>query len=360
MASALVDPSGYIAEDSIRPAVMSFKQVPIEELREMVLGKNIAFTDFQLFPTVGKGAFGRVRVAKLKNNPDSPPFALKLLKKRQIYDESHVEHVKCEAKIQLMLAHPFIVNLVTVFQDVQRLCFLMEFVSGGELFSRLEVVSRLQPRDARFYACQIVDALQYIHSHEVIYRDLKPENLIIDADGNLKVADFGFAGFLEGRLFTLCGTPEYMAPEIIQSRGHGKPVDWWALGVLIFEMLTGSSPFADESPLGVYQKVMAARIKFPTYFREDLKDLLRGLLHLDCKKRMGARSGEDVQNHRWFEGIVWDDVHNKRIPPPFVPTLQSLDDTSMFDPYAEDDGALWQGLRSDEDIVFKDFTEGAF
>jgi len=353
-------PGGEKRKSALHNAIpgQTGKQVPIEHLRDIVDGNKFGFYDFELKPTVGTGAFGRVRVVMIKDNEDKSPFALKMLNKSRILKGDHVDHVKAEAQILMQLSHPFIVNLLAVFHDSRRLCMLMEFVNGGELFGYLSKMEILSTPMTRFYACQIVLTLQYIHRKEIVYRDLKPENLLLDADGNLKLADFGFAMFLEGRTFTLCGTPEYMAPEIIQSKGHGKPVDWWALGVLIFEMLAGFSPFFDEQPFGVYQRVMAARLEFPDNFSADVRDLIRQMLTLDRKKRMGKLDdGDDVKKHTWFDGMNWEHILERRIQPPYKPEVKCVDDTSMFDVYDEEDGENWEVVPEESNAIFEDFSE---
>jgi len=234
-------------DSSDRPAL-----IPISHLKALMGGtKKWEFKDFDLRSTVGTGTFGRARVVKVKGSEDRTPLALKILKKSEVLRLKQVEHVKSETKILAMIEHPFIVNLLTTFQDEKRLFLVLEFVNGGELFSHLRKEGRLPNDDARFYAGEITLAFQYLHDKNIIYRDLKPENLLLDCEGQIKITDFGFAKVVEDRTWTLCGTPEYLAPEIIQSKGHGRAVDWWALGVLIFEMLAGYPPFYDESPFGI-------------------------------------------------------------------------------------------------------------
>ncbi|KAF4662179.1 hypothetical protein FOL47_006380 [Perkinsus chesapeaki] len=289
--------------------------------------------DFDLRATVGTGTFGRVRVVKIKNSADRTPFALKILKKSEVIRLKQIEHVRAERQILEKLSHPFIVNLFATFQDEKRLFMLMEYVNGGELFSHLRKEGRLPNDDAKFYAAEIVLAFEYMHSLDVVYRDLKPENLLIDFEGHIKITDFGFAKVVTDRTWTLCGTPEYLAPEIIQSKGHGKAVDWWALGILIFEMLAGYPPFYDENPFGIYQKVLLGRIDFPKHFDTKARDLVKHLLTRDRTKRYGClKDGvEDIKRHKWFKGIDWTAAANRELPAPFIPQVRGPDDTSMFD-----------------------------
>eukprot|EP00916_Digyalum_oweni_P001797 GHVL01003462.1.p1 GENE.GHVL01003462.1~~GHVL01003462.1.p1 ORF type:complete len:307 (-),score=20.58 GHVL01003462.1:164-1084(-) len=256
--------------------------------------------DFDLRATVGTGTFGRVRVVKIKGCPDRTPLALKILKKSEVIRLKQVEHVKDEREILSTVEHPFVINMLASFQDEKRLFILMEYVNGGELFSYLRRESRLPNESAKFYAAEIILAFQFLHGLNIVYRDLKPENLLLDAGGHIKITDFGFAKVVEDRTWTLCGTPEYLAPEIIQSKGHGKSVDWWALGILIFEMLAGFPPFYDENPFGIYQKVLAGRVEYPRYFDARAKDLIKRLLTHDRTKRFGClkHGAEDIKRHK--------------------------------------------------------------
>lgn len=180
-------------------------------------------------------------------------------------------------------------------------------------------------------------AFEYFHSMDVVYRDLKPENLLLAADGHLKITDFGFAKVVPDVTWTLCGTPDYLAPEIIQSKGYGKAVDWYALGVLIFEMLAGYPPFFDENHVKLYEKILAGKVKYPSHFHPDAKDLVKHLLTADLSKRYGnLKDGvEDIKRHKWFADIDWKKLYNREITPPYVPPLKHAGDTSNFDMYEE-------------------------
>mmetsp|Transcript_104653 Transcript_104653/g.223690 ORF Transcript_104653/g.223690 Transcript_104653/m.223690 type:complete len:365 (-) Transcript_104653:38-1132(-) len=329
----------------------------ISHLKTLVDGKSFNFGDFDLRATVGTGTFGRVRVVKIKNNPDRTPFALKIMKKSEIVRLKQVEHIKAETSILKQIEHPFIVNLLGTFQDEKRLCLLLEFVNGGELFSHLRKQGRLPDADARFYAGEIILAFSYLHSKSIIYRDLKPENLLIDNEGHIKITDFGFAKVVEDRTWTLCGTPEYLAPEIIQSKGHGRAVDWWALGILMFEMLAGYPPFYDENPFGIYQKVLAGRIDFPKHFDVKAKDLIKRLLTHDKAKRFGClkHGSEDIQKHKWYKGMDWDALGARQVKPEFIPGVTRQDDTSMFDRYPESTEDSAPVISAKDQAMFEDF-----
>jgi serine/threonine protein kinase len=260
-----------------------------------------------------------------------------MLKKSEIIRLKQVDHLKSEKDILFKVAHPFVVSLYVTFQDERNLYMLMEFVIGGELFTQLRKFGRFVNETARFYAAEIVLAFAYLHERDIVYRDLKPENLLIDKDGHIKVTDFGFAKVVPDRTWTLCGTPEYLAPEIIQSRGHGKAVDWWALGILIFEMLAGYPPFYDENPFAIYQKILAGDIEFPRHFDPYAKDLIKRLLTHDRTKRFGClKDGpEDIKNHKWFKGFNWVDCYHRKIKPPYLPSVSTPNDTSNFETYPD-------------------------
>ena len=266
-------------------------QAPAQsQLRAAMKFSDLSLADFELRDTLGTGSFGRVRLVKFISNQASKGdefFALKILKKSEVIYLKQVEHVKTEKKILEEISHPFIVNLVGAFQDEKNLFLMMEYIIGGEFFSHLRKAGRFPNDTARFYAAEITLVFEHLHGMMILYRDLKPENLLLDKQGHCKVTDFGFAKKVEYRTWTLCGTPEYLAPEIILSKGHGKAVDWWALGILMYEMLAGYPPFYDEDPLGIYQKILEGKIKFPWHFDRHSKDLIKKLLTADLTKRLG-------------------------------------------------------------------------
>merc|ERR550532_701774 len=294
-----------------------------------------------------------------KSSGERTPYALKIMKKHEVIRLKQVEHIIGEKTILSLLNHPFIVCLLTTFQDEKRIFMLMEYINGGELFSYMRKQGRLPNDDTRFYAGEITLALAYLHDLNVIYRDLKPENLLIDCMGHVKITDFGFAKVVEDKTWTLCGTPEYLAPEIIQSKGHGRAVDWWAVGILIFEMLAGYPPFYDENPFGIYQKVLSGRIDFPKHFDVKAKDLIKRLLTHDRAKRFGClkNGAEDIQKHKWYKGMDWDALLNRHIAPSFIPSVKAPDDTSMFDRYPESTEGSAPAISAKDQEHFEDFDQ---
>jgi len=283
-------------------------------------------------------------------------MALKIIKKSEVIRLKQVEHVKAEKQILSSISHPFIVDLLASFQDEQRLYLLMEYVNGGELFSYLRREGRLPNDHAAFYAAETILAFEYLHSMNVVYRDLKPENLLLDWQGHIKITDFGFAKVVEDRTWTLCGTPEYLAPEIIQSKGHGKSVDWWALGILIFEMIAGYPPFYDDTPFGIYQKVLAGRIDFPKNFDARARDLVKRLLTHDRAKRYGCLKdgANDIKDHKWLKSINWALCLRRGLSPPFIPNVESPDDTSLYDQYPESTDGKITAISAEEQLMHFD------
>ncbi len=321
-------------------------------------GREYALSDFHVIETLGTGTFGRVLLVRLKHRDvadRSAYFALKVLAKADVVRLKQVSHINSERSILTKVEHPFLVNMVASFQDSKNCYMLMEYVVGGEIFSYLRRARQFSTDVARFYVSTIVLAIEYLHKHRVVYRDLKPENLLIDANGYTKITDFGFAKELEDRTWTLCGTPEYLAPEIIQCSGHGTAVDWWSLGVLLFEMLAGYPPFYDPNPILIYEKILAGKLVFPDHVDVVSRDLITSLLTADRSRRLGNLRGgaDDVKKHPWFYGVDWQALQEGRIPPPIVPYLGEPGDTSNFSKYEPARPSAMPGLYP-SDRVYPD------
>ncbi|KAG0204546.1 cAMP-dependent protein kinase catalytic subunit [Mortierella sp. GBA30] len=313
------------------------QRVPQQQQQTTSTRRKFNLDDFRIHRTLGTGSFGRVHLVQSRFN--SRFYAMKVLKKTEVVRLKQVEHTNNEKMILERVEHPFLINMWGTFQDVRNLYMVMDYVVGGELFSVLRKSQRFPEHVARFYTCEVLLALEYLHSHAVIYRDLKPENLLLDSMGHIKITDFGFAKHVpQNMTWTLCGTPDYLAPEIIQSKGYGKAVDWWSMGVLMFEMCAGFPPFFDEDHIKLYGKIMAGKVRYPPHFQPALKDLLKRLLTADLTKRYGNLRGgaTDIKNHPWFEGVNWDMVYSRQIEAPYRPTIMGEGDASNFDDYPED------------------------
>ncbi|KAI7900784.1 camp-dependent protein kinase 8 [Cokeromyces recurvatus] len=291
---------------------------------------------FTLIRTLGTGSFGRVHLAKSKI--DQSYYAIKVLKKTDIVQLKQVEHTKNERSILAGVKYSFIVNLWGTFQDDANLYMVLDYVPGGELFSLMRKTIRLSEDVAKFYAAEVLLSIAYLHSHNIIYRDLKPENLLLDIEGHIKITDFGFAKVVPDITWTLCGTPDYLAPEIIQSKGYGKPVDYWALGILIYEMLAGIAPFYDDNQFKLYEKIVACNPVYPDYFSDQVVDLLKHLLTSDLSSRYGnlKRGYHDITDHPWFSSIDFDKLAKRQLKPPFIPEVKGEGDASNFDIYDEE------------------------
>ncbi|KAI7782124.1 hypothetical protein LA080_013800 [Diaporthe eres] len=336
--------------------------------------RKLQLDDFAKVRTLGTGTFARVclvRLASPKNEAErSRVFALKILRKTEVIKLKQIDHVRHErAILGEVSGHPFITNLLASFSDRESLYLLLDYVPGGELFSYLRKFRRFDEKMARFYAAEIVLVLEYLHEQQggVAYRDLKPENLLLDEEGHIKLVDFGFAKRLGGRdgaseTYTLCGTPEYLAPEVIHNKGHTTAVDWWALGILIYEFLTGYPPFWHQNPIEIYKQIVEKPVIFPQEppISHEAQDIIRSFCNADRSRRLGNVSGgaKRVKEHPFFRGVNWDDVFNRRHRGPIIPPIRFPGDAQCFDIYPEEDAIrekYTDDLREKYDGYFQDF-----
>ncbi|CEP09427.1 hypothetical protein [Parasitella parasitica] len=292
--------------------------------------RKLKLDDFVLKRTVGTGSFGRVHLAQSKVN--GKHYAIKALDKYDVVRLKQVEHINNEPTILREISHPFLVTLWDAFQDDSHLFLVMDYVPGGEMFSILRKQKRFSEQTAKFYAAEVLLALAYMHENDIVYRDLKPENILIDVRGHVKLTDFGFAKRVDDMTWTVCGTPDYLAPEIIVSKGYTKAVDWWGLGVLIFEMVVGRAPFIDKNPVNLYQKILECRIDWPQDMSAELKDLLQNLLTADIEGRFTSKK---IKKHAWFSDINFDQVLKRKVKPPYIPKVKDDGDTTCFAKYKE-------------------------
>jgi len=211
---------------------------------------------------------------------------------------------------------------------------ILDYVNGGELFFHLKKEGKFKEDRVKFYAAEITAALEHLHSFDIVYRDLKPENILLTNEGHICITDFGLSKEItKDGTQTFCGTPEYLAPEVLKGQGHGKPVDWWSLGTLVFEMLTGLPPFYSQNINIMYQKILNGELRFPDYVAPDAQSFLKGLLIRDPLKRLGtAKDGAELRAHPWFEDIDFGKLQKKEIKAPFIPDVAGFSDTSQIDP----------------------------
>ncbi|CRL02988.1 CLUMA_CG016195, isoform A [Clunio marinus] len=291
--------------------------------------------EYKFLAILGQGAFGLVKL--VKHEPSDKFYAVKIQAKEKIVLSKQVKHFLNEKRILSAINFPFVVNLMFSLKDNSNLYLGMPFINGGEMFTHLRKVKRFEEDLARFYGAQVALGLEYLHFMGMVYRDLKPENIMIDHLGYIKITDFGFCKILKGRTYTLCGTPEYLAPEIIQHKGYGTSVDWWSYGVLLFEMSAGYSPFSvgDPDQMQMMDKIVQKNFRMSSKFSHDLKNLIGHLLETDLTKRYGnLKDGvKDIKNHSWFKVINWSSLYNQSIESPFVPQVSGPGDYSQFDKF---------------------------
>lgn len=353
-------------EDLKRP--LSPGQIAVDANKKLVENSSCVLRqqDFELIKTLGTGTFARVWLVRLANPKDGDQnkvFALKILRKVDVIRLKQVEHVRNERNVLAAVAgHPFITTMVASFQDTDSLYMLLDYCPGGEVFSYLRRARRFNEPTSQFYAAEIVLILEFLHEKEgVAYRDLKPENILIDAEGHLKLVDFGFAKKVDNReTYTLCGTPEYLAPEVIRNTGHGCAVDWWAFGILVYEFLVGQPPFWDQNPMKIYEQIVEGRVRYPSAMTPDARDLISGLCTVDTSKRLGNIKGGAgaVKSHPWFRNIDWDALYHRKVQGPIVPHLRGPADTRNFDEYEpEPEGRekYSSEMRERWDECFRDF-----
>mmetsp|Transcript_67573 Transcript_67573/g.98813 ORF Transcript_67573/g.98813 Transcript_67573/m.98813 type:complete len:363 (-) Transcript_67573:80-1168(-) len=315
--------------------------------------------------TLGTGSYGRVRIAQFKKNGYF--YAVKILSKDEMIRLRQVEHVKEEKNImEKASAHPSLIALAGSFQDSHHLHLVLELAHGGELFRYLRRVERFSVETARFYAAQVILGLAHLHSYRIVYRDLKPENLMLDRSGNCKITDFGFAKVVQDRTWTMLGTPEYVAPEIIRSEGYSFSVDWWAMGILLYELLVGWPPFIDDNPMLLFKKILKARLGYPQDMPKAARRCIREFLQPDRSKRLGNINGgvRLVKEHAFFHGLDWDALENLQITAPYLPHIASDSDDAHFQIYDEEKGpsaghttnkSHRKELCSADNDLFKDF-----
>jgi len=291
--------------------------------------------DFVLMKVIGKGSYGKVMLVRSRKG-DSKVYAMKVLQKENVIKRNQVEHTKTERHVLEAVSHPFIVTLFYAFQTPKKLYFVLEYCPGGELFFHLSRAGRFSESRCRFYASEILLAIEYLHSLNIVYRDLKPENILLDAEGHVKLTDFGLSkeGIQDNfSAKSMCGTPEYLAPEILNGRGHGKAVDWYSLGALMFEMLTGLPPFYTRNRERLFESIRNGELSYPPYVTPAAKAALQALLLRDPGRRLGGGpgDGEEVRADAFFAAVDWEAALQRRATPPFKPSVSAGGDAKYFE-----------------------------
>ncbi|KAH7890401.1 kinase-like domain-containing protein [Phlebopus sp. FC_14] len=290
---------------------------------------------FDLLKVIGKGSFGKVMQVRKKDT--MRVYALKTIRKAHIASRpGEITHILAERTVLALVNNPFIVPLKFSFQNPDKLYLVMSFVNGGELFYHLQREGKFDQARSRFYAAELLCALEHLHGFNVVYRDLKPENILLDYTGHIALCDFGLCKLNMSeteKTNTFCGTPEYIAPELLESQGYTKTVDWWTLGVLLYEMMTGLPPFYDENVNIMYQRILTDPLNFPPDMPAEARSVMTGLLQRDPTRRLGANGGEEIKRHPFFAKYVdWNLLLHKKIQPPFKPSVESVLDVANFDP----------------------------
>ncbi|KAI4149252.1 MAG: hypothetical protein LQ340_004725 [Diploschistes diacapsis] len=296
--------------------------------------KALKIEDFELLKVVGKGSFGKVM--QVRKNDTARIYALKTIRKAHIISRSEVAHTLAERSVLSQINNPFIVPLKFSFQSPEKLYLVLAFVNGGELFHHLQREQRFDVNRSRFYTAELLCALECLHGFNVIYRDLKPENILLDYSGHIALCDFGLCKLDmkdEDRTNTFCGTPEYLAPELLLGQGYTKTVDWWTLGVLLYEMLTGLPPYYDENTNEMYRKILSEPLHFPgpEIVPPAAKDLLTQLLDRRPERRLGANGASEIKAHSFFHSIDWRKLLQRKYEPSFKPNVADALDTANFD-----------------------------
>lgn len=308
--------------------------------------KRLGPNDFELLRVVGQGAFGKV--FQVRKRDTGEVFAMKVMRKDRIMEKDHGDYVKAERDVLTSIVHPYIVTLRYSFQTIHKLYLVLDFINGGHLFFQLYRAGTFEEPLARLYTAELVLGLAHLHSLGFVHRDLKPENVLLDKEGHIKITDFGLAKANmsdqeEQRTNSFIGTMEYMAPEIISGKGHGKAVDWWSVGILLYEMLCGVPPFRAKGRQALQKLIVSGKYKLPPYLSAEAALFLKGLLQKEPSKRLGfgPRGSQDVVTHAFFRHVDWKALKERTVPSPFRPTIKSPDSVENFD-------KIWTDLPAHE------------
>ena len=318
--------------------------------------------DFQPLKLVGKGAFGKVIIVRYLNNDRI--YAMKILKKEEMINIKQINHAKTERLLLEKLNHPFIVKLQFAFQDSKKLYLVTEFLQGGELFFHIKRKTYFKESTTKFYMAQIFLAIDYLHKNGYIYRDLKPQNILIDKEGYIKLTDFGLSKIISEDINinvrnTICGTLDYMAPEIINGENYNNSIDWYSFGIVLYNMICGKSPFQsynkeNKEYISDYNK----EIEYPENISPEAKELISKLIEKEPEKRLGYKSSDEIKNSDFFKGIDFDKIYNKEYRAPFRPKVSRELDLKYFDiSYTEDNNLYSEDYDENKEIRDKNSYE---
>jgi protein-serine/threonine kinase len=306
------------------------------DIDDQALNVKVTYNDFEPIKLLGRGSFGEVLLVRLKAN--KKVYAMKILSKSMLKVKKQEFHTKTERDLMVKINCPFIVNIKSAFQDSTKLYMVSEFMQGGDMFFHMHdgQIVIFNNEKTKFYILELVLAIEFLHKKNMIYRDLKPENILLDEKGHVKLTDFGLSKILDEdneKTFTICGTPQYLAPEVLLKKGYDKAVDWWSLGCVMYEMLSGRLPFCIKRGMKLSQKIYEKGVEYPKNLTKEAQDLIQKLLVVDPQKRLGQgpNGSEEIKNHPFFKGVNWDDAWKRKIKPPFIPKLKNDTDLKYFD-----------------------------
>ncbi|EZA56699.1 Protein kinase C-like 1B [Ooceraea biroi] len=372
----------YTGETSSTYYERERREVPVNESGVPVNGtelRKFGIKDFNFIKVLGKGSFGKVMLVERKSSPDEL-YAVKILRKSVILQDDDVDCTMAEKRILTLAArHPYLAAIHSCFQTTERLFFVMEYVNGGDLMFHIQKAQKFDEVRSRFYAAEVTLALQFLHKNHVIYRDLKLDNILLDAEGHCKLADFGMCkeNIVEGETTTstFCGTPDYIAPEILQELPYGASVDWWALGVLLYEMLAGQPPFEAENEDELFETILREDVLYPVWLSKEAVSILKSFMTKNPAKRLGcvaAEGGEKaIKLHPFFRHIDWEALELRKVKAPVRPKIENQRDATNFDkqftkedpvltPIEEGSEEINQEEFSDFSMVNKDFNPAKF